>query len=91
MDIYKKTIFDLIDKIELNAQKEYINELFITKNVLTRKIDYINKKIRDGKLKLIEICEFGKGGHNFVTEREQGMYGDTWTICSKCGYGDYSE
>ena len=86
MNTCQEAISSLIDKIELNEQNDYIRELSITKHILTRKIDHINKIIEIGKLNLIKICENSSEGHEFITEIEPTMYGDTWYICSKCGY-----
>jgi len=86
MNTCQEVISSLINKIELNEQNEYIRELSITKNILIRKIDHVNKIIEIGKLNLINMCGNSSEGHEFITEIEHTMYGDTWYICSKCGY-----
>tara|TARA_B100001287_G_scaffold274365_1_gene279528 strand:+ start:690 stop:956 length:267 start_codon:yes stop_codon:yes gene_type:complete len=86
MNTCQEVISRLIDKIELKHQNEYIRELSITKSILTRKIEHINKIIEIGKLNLINMCKNSSQGHEFITEIEPTMYGDTWYTCIKCGY-----
>ena len=32
------------------------------------------------------MCKNSSQGHEFITEIEPTMYGDTWYTCIKCGY-----
>ena len=64
----------------------------IIKNILTRqyKIESKKMKILSSKIKvmediIIQNCENSNTGHNWITEREQCMYGDKFTLCKKCG------
>tara|TARA_Y100001970_G_C14017480_1_gene741714 strand:- start:395 stop:661 length:267 start_codon:yes stop_codon:yes gene_type:complete len=86
MNTCQEVISRLIDKIELNEQNDYIKELSITKCILTKKVEHINKIIEIGKLNLFKMCGNSSEGHDFITEIEANIYGDTWYICSKCGY-----
>lgn len=86
MNTCQQVISSLINKIELKHQNEYIRELSITKSILTRKIENINKIIEIGKLNLIKMCGNSTDGHEFITEIEPTIYGETWYTCIKCGY-----
>lgn len=57
------------------------------KQLLYNKQDEIillKDKIRIAEKNLCYLCSLE--GHNMVRERENGMYGDTYTYCTKCNY-----
>ena len=50
-------------------------------------INDIDEKLLNNRFRIIEEC--GKTtGHEFITERELGMYGETFTWCKHCDYGN---
>lgn len=63
------------------------NELNNLRHTLYKKMDEITilkDKIRQTEHKLCYICSLD--GHNIVTEREPGMYGELYHTCTKCNY-----
>jgi len=67
--------------------KKKQQELLKLKTELLQKINDIDEKLLNNRFRIIEEC--GKTtGHEFVTERELGMYGETFTWCKHCDYGN---
>lgn len=63
------------------------NKLNELRRTLYKKMDEITllkDQIRQTENKLCYICSLD--GHNMVTERESGMYGEVFNICTKCSY-----
>lgn len=66
-----------------NKQKE----LRKLKTAIQKKLNDIDEQLLNVKFKIIEEC--GKTtGHDFVTEREISMYGERFTWCKYCDYGN---
>ena len=62
-------------------------ELLKLKSELLQKINDIDEKLLNNRFRIIEEC--GKTtGHEFVTEKELGMYGERFTWCKHCDYGN---
>jgi len=69
-------------KFEITENK--LNEL---RDALYKKMDEIallKDQIRQTESQLCYICSLD--GHNMVTERDPGMYGDLYHVCTKCNY-----
>lgn len=67
--------------------KKKQQELLKLKSELLQKINDIDEKLLNNRFRIIEEC--GKTtGHEFVTERELGMYGERFTWCKHCDYGN---
>ena len=67
--------------------KKKQQELLKLKTELLQKINDIDEKLLNNRFRIIEEC--GKTtGHEFITERELGMYGETFTWCKHCDYGN---
>ena len=77
-----------------NAKEEYktlgiiqyetqIKNLIIEKHEYMQKIDNLQHSIRLLEEKKSFFCH-SMGGHKWITEREGGLYGETFTYCEKC-------
>lgn len=42
-------------------------------------------KVIDEQIKVLEKERISKCNHEWVTEREQGIYGEKYTYCKNCG------
>lgn len=60
-----------------------IKELIKEKREYIQKIDYLQHSIRVLEEKKTFFC-YSMGGHKWVTEREDGIYGETFTYCEIC-------
>ena len=52
----------------------------------------IEKEIKNTKYNISKVCLDKNKGHDWVSEREEGPYGERFTYCSKCRidyYGDH--
>tara|TARA_Y100000816_G_C25731673_1_gene385309 strand:+ start:347 stop:562 length:216 start_codon:yes stop_codon:yes gene_type:complete len=69
---------------KLKEEKKLLEE---EKHNLSKQLQYVNEKILNIEFKIIDLC--GKTtGHDFVTEREIGPYGERFTWCRLCNYGN---
>ena len=62
------------------------------KNDLIKQLEIVKKEIVDNNFDISKQCKKDNNGHNWVNEREEGLYGERYTFCSECGidyYGDY--
>jgi len=69
-------------RFEISENK--LNEL---RHSLSKKMDEITllkDQIRLAENKLQYVCSLD--GHNIVTERDPGMYGELFRTCTKCNY-----
>lgn len=77
-----------------NAKEEYktlgiiqyetqIKNLIIEKHEYMQKIDNLQHSIRLLEEKKSFFCH-SMGGHKWITEREGGLYGETYSYCEKC-------
>jgi hypothetical protein len=71
----------------MNELKNKQKELIKSKTAIQKKLNDINEQLLNVNFKIIEEC--GKTtGHEFVTEREFGLYGKRFTWCKHCDYGN---
>jgi len=68
----------------MQKQKEIKSEIekFQSQLVLLKQKSNIIKN------KIHNTCFNIKDGHTMVTEREDGIYGELYTYCSRCGFGN---
>jgi hypothetical protein len=69
-------------RFEISENK--LNEL---RHILYTKMDEITllkDQIRQAENQLQYVCSLD--GHNIVTERDPGMYGELFRTCTKCNY-----
>lgn len=71
----------------MDELKKKQQELLKLKTELLQKINDIDEQLLNTRFRIIEEC--GKTtGHEFITERELGIYGETFTWCKHCNYGN---
>ena len=70
----------------INIYENQIKELIHEKHEYLQKIETLQHSIRMLEEKKSLFCH-STGGHKWVTERESGMYGETFTYCEKCKKG----
>ena len=71
----------------MDELKKKQQELLKLKTELLQKINDIDEQLLNNRFRIIEEC--GKTtGHEFVTERELGIYGERFTWCKHCDYGN---
>jgi hypothetical protein len=68
--IFKSTLCNI------QKYKEYLRDILQEKE----------NEVIQLKYKLINYCNNSIYGHDFRIEIESGHYGETYTICKKCGY-----
>lgn len=72
MDILKEEMKNLISiKNEYISQSNHMIQLF-------------EKEIKNIQNKIYENCIKENGDHNWISEVEKGMYGETYYYCEKC-------
>ena len=84
-----------LDEVEFNEIKKHvieeyndnINELKKEKEIYLRKIEYLQHQISDIEKNMYNYCK-RTGGHNWVSEREQCIYGELFTYCEICKLGN---
>ncbi len=92
--IITETINETIDKTIKEDEEEKTIKIFkynlckIQNNNI-----YLRDKLHEQEVEvaqlnnnLINYCNTSINGHDFIIEIESGHYGDTYTICKKCGY-----
>ena len=67
----------------INIYENQIKELIHEKHEYLQKIETLQHSIRLLEEKKSFFC-YSTGGHKWVTEREGGLYGETFTYCEKC-------
>lgn len=67
-------------KLNMDTLEESLSELYKYKIELTNKLNMINREISILEEEKIKKCK-----HNFVSYREEGMYGEILWKCSICG------
>lgn len=63
--------------------EKQIKELIKEKHKYIQKIDNLQQSIRFLEEKKTFFC-LSTGGHKWITEQEDGLYGETFTYCEKC-------
>lgn len=67
-----------IDQYEIQ-----INNLINEKYEYIKHIDFLQYSIKELQKKKQLFC-YSTGGHKWVTEKENGIYGEIFTYCEKC-------
>ena len=88
MDVTNKTEEVKIEienykKKSITQYEGQIKELIKEKREYIQKIDNLQHSIRVLEEKKSFFCH-GMGGHKWVTEREDGIYGESFTYCEIC-------
>ena len=66
--------------------------LIQTRSQLNKQLDQIREDIIQIQFNISKQCKKDNNSHKWITEREEGPYGERFTFCSECGinyYGDY--
>ena len=63
---------------------EYKLSLYEQKRYLQDKISIINSKLKEANTLISKKCEKINGSHEWISEREEGMYGERFTFCKHC-------
>jgi hypothetical protein len=71
-----------VSKFEITENK--LNELQRKLYTKMDEIAILKDEIRRTEKQLCYVCSLD--GHNIVTEREYGMYGEIFRICTKCNF-----
>jgi hypothetical protein len=62
--------------------------LYEEKNEHIRRLNEINKEIEKNESKIANKCIEFYETHDYVYERDDGMYGESYNICSRCGFSN---
>jgi hypothetical protein len=84
-EYYPNTTEDYKNK-SIDQYNNQIKELLEKKHEYIEKIDQIQNSICLLNEKKESFCH-SMGGHEWVKERESGMYGELFTYCKKCKKG----
>ena len=63
---------------------ENLDELYKKKYDLIKELKIIEKKIKEAEKNRVLKCS-----HEWIREREPGMYGEVFTYCKNCGINRY--
>ena len=99
MEISKKRKFNEIislepinendfEKLDLN---EYKKELWKLETYYTKKIQEIKNQIKETNRYIAKKCKNKNGDHEWISERENCMYGEKYTLCKKCRVDYYDK
>ena len=67
---------------DIDTEIQNLNEIREQK---LKELKYIEYEIKKCKIKKFKVCK-ENGGHDFITEREDGIYGEIFTYCKNCNY-----
>ena len=67
-------------KMDQTSLEENLDELYRYRMNLTNKLNLIDMEIDKLEKEKVKLCD-----HNFICEREEGMYGERFWKCNKCG------
>ena len=74
---------------KLNNEKQ---KLLSEKSNYLDIIKQIEKEILEKEKQIANTCKIENGGHKWISEREDGPYGERYTFCERCKidyYGGY--
>ena len=77
---------------EIEDLKNQQNLLIQQKYEYVEKIKEIEKNIKQKGYEIANTCKNKDDGHKWISEREEGPYGERFTYCEKCRvdyYGNY--
>lgn len=86
MDVTNETEEVKIENYKNKSITQYegqIKELIKEKREYIQKIDYLQHSIRALEEKKAFFCH-SMGGHKWIHEREDGIYGESFTYCEIC-------
>lgn len=80
---------DLDNYLDLDLE-EYKDSLFRNKRYHENEVSIINNKIKEANYLIAKKCLKVNGSHEWVSERENCMYGQRYTFCKKCRVDYYN-
>jgi hypothetical protein len=86
MDIHSK--YDINDYLNINLD-DYKSYLYRKKIDYENKISMINIKLKEANVLISKKCIKINGSHEWITERDPGVYGEKCTFCKKCNVHIY--
>lgn len=75
--------FTEIKKHTVEEYNHIIDEMKKEKEIHMKKIEYCQQQIKETEKKKYQYCK-QTGGHTWVFEREQCMYGESFKYCEIC-------
>jgi len=83
---YSKINLDDYKNIDLKKYKDY---LYQTEYYHNDQIKKIKKLIKETNIKMALKCKEDNGDHEWISERENCMYGERFTFCKNCKIDAY--
>ena len=68
----------------MESLKTYKQSLIHERDEYYRRIEELNAKIKFAEKQMYEECSKEDGGHDWVSERESGPYGQRYKYCKRC-------
>ena len=90
-----KTVYQNKEKPENFTIENLQNQRYLLikqKYEYEKKIKELETFIREKEFQIAKVCKDSDEGHQWITEREDGPYGERYTYCKKCRidyYGNY--
>ena len=69
---------------------EYKSSLYILKSKHENEISIIKYKLKKTNVMISEKCKKINGSHDWISEREDGMYGEIFSHCKHCRVDRYN-
>lgn len=98
MEIEKKNIEMLNYNFKCWYTSYKFKKLFSKKNYMIKELYFLNNKLRNIKKNIEEnkkeigyLCENSNLGHQWIREKEDCIYGETYHYCKICGKSKYSD
>jgi len=90
MEIINKDCHDIIKNIltdvEIKISKKNKEKLMLKRLKINEELEKIDQEIEQEIYNTITLCKFSERGHQFISERDPGPYGQCWNVCTVCGY-----
>ena len=83
---YSQIDFNNFMDINLEEYKKYLMDKKYEYQIKLNELEVILKNTNN---LIIKKCKINNKGHEWITERESGMYGEKFTFCNKCGVDYY--
>lgn len=82
--------YDISDYLNINLD-DYKSSLYTEKRDYENRISLINKKLKEANVLISKKCIKINGSHEWISEREPGLYGEKFTYCKKCHVDIYND
>ena len=63
---------------------DYKSSLYAQKRYHQDKLSMIDAKLKESNILISKKCEKINGSHEWISEREEGIYGERFTFCKHC-------